>query len=201
MSEGSSEGSATVVGGTKAAMVTDGDCLTGTLENLRQGYSSKPMPEVALQKIKADALALLEEVVKAYSADSSFQNELAALGAESLVFTRGSDVLLPEDVAPVLRQALGLDMPVAAARRLFSMLSNSELADALVVARVPASGSKEERVERLVTHRVQPSLVLRTIQLGTLRHSLTSALLCSNDPLSIPNAKTLVRPPPIEPVR
>lgn len=60
-------GSATLLGAKAVEMVTDGQCLAGTLENLRDGYGADPMPETALTKIKTDALDLLELVLKAYT--------------------------------------------------------------------------------------------------------------------------------------
>jgi hypothetical protein len=47
----------------------DGPCLVGTLENLRVGHGAKPMPEAALEKIRSDAIALLEEVLVAYESN------------------------------------------------------------------------------------------------------------------------------------
>lgn len=61
-------GSANLVGSNALEMVTDGPCLTGTLENLALGLGAHPMPQAGLAKIRADALGLLEEVLKAYAA-------------------------------------------------------------------------------------------------------------------------------------
>lgn len=60
-------GSANLVGGAVVEMVTDGPCLTGTLENLELGLGANPMPAAVLVKIKADALDLLEQVLKTYA--------------------------------------------------------------------------------------------------------------------------------------
>lgn len=62
-------GSATVVTRPSIAMAADGKCLTETLLNLQHGYGSKPMSSASISKARQDALALLEEVLKAYDAD------------------------------------------------------------------------------------------------------------------------------------
>ena len=62
-----SEGAAKIVGESAVTMVTDGPCLTGTLEQLETGVGAKPMPRSALAKVRVDALALLGKVLEAYA--------------------------------------------------------------------------------------------------------------------------------------
>ncbi len=101
--------------------------------------------------------------------DGAFARELHALRSAGLVFVRDGRTLLPEDLVPVVRQVLGLDMSRDAMRRLLGHLSSSDLHDALVAISAPSSGSKDQRLERLVEHRVQPRSVLRGVGLDTLR--------------------------------
>lgn len=61
-----SEGKAKIVTGGAVEMVTDGQCLTGTLEQLAVGVGAKPMKPAALAKVREDALQLLGEVLVAY---------------------------------------------------------------------------------------------------------------------------------------
>ncbi|MGE3401667.1 MAG: Z1 domain-containing protein [Vicinamibacterales bacterium] len=61
------EGTAKIVSQSTIEMVTDGSCLTGTLEQLEAGVAAKPMPPAALSKVKADALGLLDKVLAAYA--------------------------------------------------------------------------------------------------------------------------------------
>jgi hypothetical protein len=101
--------------------------------------------------------------------DQCFLREINALRSAGLVFGRGSETLIAEDVAPVVSQALGIEMPTASARRLYVMLPNSDLGDALARASIKTSGSKDERIERLVTHRVQPRPLLNAMSLAALK--------------------------------
>lgn len=61
------EGTAKIVSQSTVEMVTDGPCLSGTLEQLEAGVAAKPMPSAALTKVKADALGLLSKVLTAYA--------------------------------------------------------------------------------------------------------------------------------------
>jgi hypothetical protein len=62
-----SEGTARIVSEATVEMVTDGPCLTGTLEQLETGVGAKPMPHAALAKVRTDAIGLLGKVLHAYA--------------------------------------------------------------------------------------------------------------------------------------
>lgn len=104
--------------------------------------------------------------------DEAFMRELTSLRSAGLVYVREGLTLLPEDLVPVIRAVLGLDMPAVAARRLYGYLSNQDLYEALAAIHAPTSGSKEERINRLVAHMAQPRVVLRirAVSLDELRN-------------------------------
>lgn len=104
--------------------------------------------------------------------DEAFMRELHALRSAGLVYVRDGKTLLPEDLVSVVRAVLGLDMPSDATRRLYSYLSNQDLYEALVAIHAPTSGSKDERISRLVAHMAQPRMILRirAISLEELRN-------------------------------
>jgi hypothetical protein len=101
--------------------------------------------------------------------DGAFVRELHALGSAGIVFVRQGRTLIAEDLVPAIRNVLGIDMSRHAARRLFAHLSGQELHDALSNIGAPTSGSKDERIERLVAHMAQARAVLRGVGLDTLR--------------------------------
>ena len=84
--------------------------------------------------------------------DGAFEREILTLRSAGLVFVKDQRTLLPEDLAPVIRQVLGIDMARDAARRLLQQLPGQDLRDALMAIGAQSSGSKDERIERLVTH-------------------------------------------------
>src|SRR6478736_86418 len=101
--------------------------------------------------------------------DEAFMRELNALRSAGLVYVRDGKTLLPHDIAVVIRNVLGLDMSSVAARRLYAMLSNQDLYEALSAIHAPTTGSKDERIDRLVAHMAQPRVVLRIRAIGLER--------------------------------
>ena len=102
-------------------------------------------------------------------------HEENALTSAGLLFAHEGKVLIPEDLAPAIWQALGIDMTLASARRLFGYLDSNELAAALEAAGSRISGTKEARVDRLIQERIQPRLVLRTLGIGALKEICRAA--------------------------
>jgi hypothetical protein len=101
--------------------------------------------------------------------DQAFVRELHALRSAGLVYVRDGKTLLPEDLGQVIRNVLGVDMSATSARRLYGYLSNHELHEALAAIDAPTSGSKEERIERLLAHMTQPRVILRLRAVGLER--------------------------------
>jgi hypothetical protein len=63
------QNTAIIVDKSRIDMISDGPCLTGTLEQLKTGVGAKPMPPEALTKVRQDALGLLNKVLVAYSSE------------------------------------------------------------------------------------------------------------------------------------
>jgi hypothetical protein len=74
------EGTARVVEKQRIEMITDGPCLSGTLDKLEVGTATKPMPREALARVKVDALGLLEKVLQAYDTKVA-RGEVGATGS------------------------------------------------------------------------------------------------------------------------
>jgi hypothetical protein len=104
-----------------------------------------------------------------WNRDGSFAHEISALRYAGIIFIVNDRVLIPEEVAPAVWQTLGLDMPSEGVRRLLGYLSNSELAAILETAGSRVSGTKEQRLERIILERIQPHVALQTVGLQTLK--------------------------------
>jgi hypothetical protein len=104
-----------------------------------------------------------------WNRDGSFAQEISALRYAGIIFIASDRVLIPEEVAPAVWQTLGLDMPSEGVRRLLGYLSNSELAAILETAGSRVSGTKEQRLERIILERIQPHVALQTVGLQTLK--------------------------------
>jgi hypothetical protein len=99
----------------------------------------------------------------------AFLDEMHALRSSGLVFGHDGNVMLAEEVVPLVRRVLGFDMPVANRRRIVSRLSGGDLAEVLGRCELKTSGTKEEKLERLLAGYIQPTEVLRGLSLQTLR--------------------------------
>jgi hypothetical protein len=110
-----------------------------------------------------------EDFKEFWDRDDSFVHELNALRAAGLIFVHEAKFIIPSDVAPAVWQTLGIDLTTDSARRLYEHLSNSELAEILDAAGMRSSGSKEVRLDRMLTERVQPRFALEHVGLSTLK--------------------------------
>ena len=81
----------------------------------------------------------------------------------------GAKAVLPEEVAPAVKQFLGFELSPEAQALLHDALSNEQLREALRAQGLPVSGTKAERGERLAKAGVKPSEVLGTVHVNDLR--------------------------------
>ena len=125
--------------------------------------------ELAVSQVEHFLLEHHAELREFWVPEGGYTREMQVLQSAGIVFTHAEHYLLAEDMAPLLGQAIGIDMPSSGAQRLFELLSNEELSDALNRIDAKTSGTKEERVNRLVLNRVQPRLVLSRLGLESLK--------------------------------
>jgi hypothetical protein len=123
------------------------------------------------------------EIQEFWNKDHAFLHEVNALRSGGLVFVHDGATMLAEDLAPLVRRVVGLDMDRAAARRFFARLGGQELYDALLAIQVKTSGAKDDRIERLIQHMVQPRAVARQLGLAMLRD------LCRDTGANVSGAK------------
>jgi hypothetical protein len=104
-----------------------------------------------------------------WRSNDSFGHELRALQSAGLVFARPEEVVLPEELANDVRRAIGVDMPGMALRRLYAEMPSSALVEVLASLETKVSGSKEERIDRLIAHWASPRAVLEHVSADSLR--------------------------------
>lgn len=102
------------------------------------------------------------------------RNHLLATG---LVLVHDGRYILPEEVATQIRRAWEIDVSDAAYSRLLSDLTTSQLRKALAAASLPLSGSKEERIERLIKALVPPTEVLDSLHIHEVKDVCRSCSL------------------------
>ncbi len=77
--------------------------------------------------------------------------------------TTGLNVLIPEEFAPAVKACLGYEMSDKAQTSLLQSLNSKQLHTILSAFSLPVSGSKEERVARLLNCQCKPSEMLDTL--------------------------------------
>ncbi|MFQ5641208.1 MAG: BREX system ATP-binding domain-containing protein [bacterium] len=96
----------------------------------------------------------------------SARNHLLLTG---LVLTYEHNYLLAEEVALQIRRAWGIDLEKDAYERLLSGMKNEQLYNALEKTGLQVSGSKEEKIQRLINALVPPSEFLDFLHIDEVR--------------------------------
>lgn len=104
-----------------------------------------------------------------WKTDGAFERELDALVRFGVIFSDAGTILLPEDQVPVIRQSVGLRLKRATHKRLLEHLAGSALTDALAAKQMKSTGTKDEKIDRLLANFVPPSDVLQHVSLHELR--------------------------------
>lgn len=95
---------------------------------------------------------------------SEFRDALNELQRRGVVFYAnrldGGRYLVPDEIVPGVKHALGIELSEKPWRLLLSNLSKTHLAAILEAAGVPKSGSKDEQIDRVVAVDVPPSEAL-----------------------------------------
>lgn len=110
---------------------------------------------------------------------SDFKEALLELQRRGVLFycnrLNGGQYVLPEELVPAVRAALGVEMSGLAWGQLLAHLSGSHLSTILTGSGLPKSGTKEERRERILVAGVKPSQALDNLSTQDL-YDVCSAL-------------------------
>jgi hypothetical protein len=99
----------------------------------------------------------------------AFTAEVLALRAAGIIHVHDHKTMIPEDLAPAIRQVLGIDMSRVNARRLLGHFTSPELHKVLETIQAKTGGTKEERIDRIVMQMTQARLALTTLTNDRLR--------------------------------
>ncbi len=107
--------------------------------------------------------------------DHAFLDVMRTMRGRGLAFMTDGRLRLPADLVPTVRQVLGMEGTLGSRKRLYEKINNEYLRSALEAAGLKLSGAKEERVQRLLDHYVQPREVLELLSLVDLREACRDA--------------------------
>ncbi len=115
-----------------------------------------------------------------WDSPTCYEEALKLLLSTGLIVIHEDFYALPQEVGSQIRRVWGIDLEDSAYEALLLNLRGRHLRRALEAAKLPLSGSKEERAERLIQSLVPPAEVLETL------HILELKQLCRD--LSLPSS-------------
>ncbi len=105
-----------------------------------------------------------------WSQDEAFLREINALRSAGILFVSEGHFVIPTDLVKTIRRVLGVEMRGPSMRRLLvDHVNSAEMQEALAEVGLPTAGSRDERLERLMLHLVQPRVVLGELTADRLK--------------------------------
>ena len=109
------------------------------------------------------------EVRPLWDSPRAYESSRNFLLARGLVLTMDDRYALADEVRVQIRRYWGMELHDADYRTLLDQLTGTDLREILNATGLPLSGTKEERIERIVTGLVAPSLALDGLSLQRLK--------------------------------
>lgn len=125
--------------------------------------------ELGLRNVDHFLIEHHSELRQLWDTDHAFLDVLNGLRSSGIVHVVDATLIVPRDIVGVVRQVLGLEASTQSSKRLFEQLNSAVLAEALERMGLRTSGTKAERIERLVSAFAQPTVVLELLPLADLR--------------------------------
>lgn len=132
--------------------------------------------QLGLFRIEHFLLAYHASIQPYWRSDDEFGRVVQALLQAGVLFEpEEGRLVLPREVIPNVRRVLDVDVPRPAARRLLARLdSGTHLKPALDDHDLPTSGSKQDRIDRIIEHFVPMHRVVDTMHISAARDLVRS---------------------------
>lgn len=104
-----------------------------------------------------------------WRSDTAFEKVRNHLLTTGMVMVYEDQFVIAEEVYTQIRRTWGIELSNEAYGRLLAYLSNNQLKDALEKTDLQLSGSKEERIQRIMAGFVPPSVLLNTLQIDQIK--------------------------------
>lgn len=99
----------------------------------------------------------------------AYEKERNHLLAAGILHTHEGCYMLPEELPPLVREAWSIELPQADYRRLLERLNTRKLYELLGDYGLKVAGTKDERIDRLVSNYVEPGELMEKLMIGELR--------------------------------
>lgn len=123
-------------------------------------------------------------VIQVYWKESDyFDIVVEALVRNAVLFEHDGGLVIPHELVEHVRRATGFELSRAAANRLFSKLdSGAHLKSALADFDLATSGSKQDRIGRLIDHFIPPHAVVDAMHISQVRELAKNSGVMSSGP-------------------
>ena len=112
---------------------------------------------------------LLEARLEVFKfSQASFNREIEHFAREGIIFTHGTDYVIPEETVERIKEVWGIELDTEPYKRLLNYLTSSQLYSALGKLQLSRSGSQETKINRVLEKGVKPSDLLNTLTVGDL---------------------------------
>jgi hypothetical protein len=118
------------------------------------------------------------ELSNLLQSEDAFLRELQGLEAAMLLFYSDAGYTIAEEARAAIATAVGVPLSERGRRRLFEWIGNGELAEVLRLSDLPISGSKTERIERVIARMLPAATVLQVVPIADL-HSIAEGVGCT----------------------
>lgn len=125
--------------------------------------------ELAIQPCEHFLLEHHTDLREFWSQEEAFLREINALRSAGLLFVHEGQFVIPADLVRSIRRVIGVEMRGPSMRRLLGHLTSAEMQAVLDEVGLPTAGSRDDRLERLMLHLVQPRVVLGELGADRLR--------------------------------
>ncbi|MGJ4718366.1 hypothetical protein [Leptospira sp. mild_001] len=125
--------------------------------------------ELRISQIDHYLTAQHEEVIPYWKDSNPFETVVNYLSKNCILFIKDNVIYLPFELVNSIRESIGLIIDSNKFNRLLEQLSNDALAEALEYNKLQVSGTKIEKINRLVENFITPFDVLNRLTLEDLK--------------------------------
>lgn len=100
--------------------------------------------------------------------ENSFKREIEHFANAGIIFTYGASYIVPGEIVERIKEVWGIELDPAVYQRLLDYLSTSQLSSALARLDLSRSGSKQEKIRRILDKGIEPSNLLGSLTVSDL---------------------------------
>lgn len=126
--------------------------------------------ELGLSQIDHFLIAQHEELIPYFREINTFDTVVKHLIDGCIIFLVKDEIIVPSELIGLIRESIGLFIDSSKFIRLLDLISSDSLSNALVTKKLATSGTKQEKINRLIENFITPFDVLSLLTLEDLKN-------------------------------